>query len=436
MKTKLFLLGSLLASIHASAFDYPTFTTTLKNGLKVIVCEKPGNDFVETEVWYRTGSKDEKPGIRGMAHMFEHMMFRGTKKYPGDAVFDNVKAAGGTANAYTTFDRTVYHEYVPVSALEKMLDLESDRMQNLVVTQELLNTEREVVGQELRNGLSDWYQKMSSDRYTYLYPSGHPYEVDVIGNLDEITKFTSEQCMAFYSNYYSPNNAFLVIVGNVKHDEVFKLAEKYYGPITKQLSIKDRKDLPKVDTAKLRTQDMPLNFPVQIYAYTFPRVASSDPDFFALNMFTQMMFTDPNSILTNRLVKKDQSVYVINPGHDDWSLYPNIGVLDFIMNASPGNVKVKKAVREELNKAAAEGISQELIDKFNAALDAEDVFSAYNSSTIASELGVAEYHFKDYTIASKLNDRYKKVKPEDLKRIASTYFSEEKIQVINIKPEY
>ena|ERR1051326_17563 len=434
-KRRLLLMLFLFCLGRVSAFDYPSFSTTLKNGLKVIVCEKPGNDFVETEVWYRCGSKDEKPGIRGMAHMFEHMMFRGTQKYPGDAVFDNVKAVGGTCNAYTTFDRTVYHEFVPVSALEKMIDLESDRMANLVVTQEILNTEREVVGQELRNGLSNWYQKMNSDRYPLLYPTGHPYEVDVIGNLEEITKFNAQQCMEFYNNYYSPNNAFLVIVGNVKHEDVFKLAEKYYGPITKQLDIKPRNDVPDIFTSKLKSNDMPLNFPVQIYGYTFPRVAASHPDFFALNMFTQMMFLDQNSVLNNRLVKKEQSVYVINPSNDDWSLYTNLGVIDFIMNASPGNVKVKKAIREELNKAATDGFTQQDIDTYVQSLESQDVFSSYDASSVASELGMAEYHFHDYNVAYKMNDMYKKVKPEDLKRIAATYFSEDKIQVINIKPE-
>ncbi len=425
-----------LLPLGAGAFDYPTFSTTLKNGLKVIVCEKPGNDFVETEVWYRVGSKDEKPGIRGMAHMFEHMMFRGTKKYPGDAVFENVKEAGGSCNAYTTFDRTVYHEYVPVSALEKMIDIESDRMQNLMVTQEILNTEREVVGQELRNGLSNWYQKMSSDRYPLLYPANHPYEVDVIGNLDEITKFTSEQCMAFYNDYYSPNNAFLVIVGNVKHEDVFKLAEKYYGPITKQLDIKIRTDVPSLDGAKLKSSEMPLNFPVQIYAYTYPRVAVNHPDFYALQMFTNLMFLAPNSILNDRLVKKEQSVYVINPGNDAQSLYPNLGLIDFIMNASPGNVKVKKAIREELNKAGADGLSQEMIDDYIRSMEAENILSSYRSDNIAGLLGMAEYHYRDYTMANKTIDLYKKVTPDDLKRIATTYFSEEKIQVMNIKPEY
>ena len=152
-------------------------------------------------------------------------------------------------------------------------------------------------------------------------------------------------------------------------------------------------------------------------------------------MFTQMMFTNPNSVLNNRLIKKEQSVYVINPGFEEWSLYSNLGAVDFIMNAAPGNVKVKKAIREELNKAATEGFSQDALNKFIEALQAKDMMDAYNSNTVANELGMAEYHFKDYAMASKTNEMYKKIKPEDLKRIAATYFSDEKIQVINIKPE-
>jgi zinc protease len=123
------LIGFISA---AKAVEYPSKSITLKNGLKVIVCEKPDNDFVEFEVWYRTGSKDEKPGIRGMAHLFEHMMFRGTEKYPGKSVFDNVAKVGGELNAYTTFDRTVYHEYVPATALEKMMDMETPKEKWLV----------------------------------------------------------------------------------------------------------------------------------------------------------------------------------------------------------------------------------------------------------------------------------------------------------------
>ena len=422
-------------SLQSVAIPYPSTSKTLKNGLKVIVCEKPDNDFVQFEVWYRTGSKDEKPGIRGMAHLFEHMMFRGTAKFPGKSVFENVDKVGGKVNAYTSFDRTVYHEYIPATALETMMDIEADRMANLVVTQEILNTEREVVGEELRNGMNNWYQKMNAERYPFLYPENHPYEVDVIGFLEEITKFSAEQCMDFYNSYYSPNNAFVVVVGNVKTDEVFAMAEKYFGPVTKQLDIRKRQNIPPLDTFKIRTAEMNINFPVQIYSYVFPSPASSDPDFFALKLTLGVLFTDDNSILTNRLVKKEHSAYGFLPSGDGWSYYPNFGLIDVIMGAAPGNVKVKKAIREEINKIIAEGIPQERLDEFIAAAENSEKLSNYECENISGKLGIAEYYLNDFQLAYSMVAEFKKVTPEKIKEVAAKYLSEERIQFVNIKPE-
>ncbi len=436
---KKIILSVCFVSLFTSAFalEYPSKSVTLKNGLKVIVCEKADNNFVEFEVWYRTGSKDEKAGIRGMAHLFEHMMFRGTAKYPGKSVFENVDKVGGQVNAYTTFDRTVYHEYVPATALEKMMDIESDRMANLVVTQEILNTEREVVGEELRNGTNNWYQKMSADRYPNLYPAGHPYEVDVIGFLDEITKFTSEQCMDFYNNYYSPNNAFIVIVGNVKTEEVFAMAEKYFGAVTKQLVIKQPTNIPRLDTAKIRVAEMNINFPIQIYTYVFPRPvrALANNDFFAFQLLSDVLFSSSNSILNNRLVKKDHLAYGLNTVNDTWSVFNNFGIIDVVMNASPGNVKVKRAIREEINRITAEGIPQTMLNDYVTATENSNKLSNYECANIAGELGMAEYYFYNYSAAYIINDEYKKVTQEDIKRVAAKYLAEDKIQIINIKPE-
>ncbi len=436
---KKIILSVCFVSLFTSAFalEYPSKSVTLKNGLKVIVCEKADNNFVEFEVWYRTGSKDEKAGIRGMAHLFEHMMFRGTAKYPGKSVFENVEKVGGQVNAYTTFDRTVYHEYVPATALEKMMDIESDRMANLVVTQEILNTEREVVGEELRNGTNNWYQKMSADRYPHLYPAGHPYEVDVIGFLDEITKFTSEQCMDFYNNYYSPNNAFIVIVGNVKTEEVFAMAEKYFGAVTKQLVIKQPTNIPRLDTAKIRVAEMNINFPIQIYTYVFPRPvrALANNDFFAFQLLSDVLFSSSNSILNNRLVKKDHLAYGLNTVNDTWSVFNNFGIIDVVMNASPGNVKVKRAIREEINRITAEGIPQTMLNDYVTATENSNKLSNYECANIAGELGMAEYYFYNYSAAYIINDEYKKVTQEDIKRVAAKYLAEDKIQIINIKPE-
>jgi zinc protease len=437
MNMKQFVICLYLAGFASamSALEYPSKSKILNNGLKVIVCEKPGNDFVEMETWYRTGSKDEKPGIRGMAHLFEHMMFRGTVKHPGKSVFETVESVGGTVNAYTTWDRTVYHEFVPTSALEKMMDLEADRMSNLVVTQDILNTEREVVGEELRNGTNSWYDKMYNDRYPFLYPKGHPYEVNVIGFLEEITQFSSSQCMDFYNNYYSPNNAFLVVVGNVKSEEVFALAEKYFAPITKQLDIKKRAQIPSLDTARVRTTEMEIFFPVQIYSFIYPRPAAGDKDFFTMEMLTGLLFTEDNSILKDKLIKKDHSAYVVTTSGDSWTVYPNLNIIDIVMSAKPGNSKVKTGVREEIQKVINDGFPQEMIDNYILSTDNANKMNNYESPNIAVELGISECYLGDYNKAYTRIEEYKKISREDLKRVAARYLSEDKLQFINIKPE-
>lgn len=431
---KLAMLLLLFAPLTSYAFVYPTFDQTLPNGMKMIVCEKPGSGFAEVEVWYRVGSKDEQPGIRGMAHLFEHMMFRGTKNVSGEQLLEKLDSVGANWNAYTTFDRTVYHEYLPVNAIGMALMLEADRMANLNVTQEILDTEREVVGEEYRNGISNWYQKMVQDRYESLYPEGHPYAVDVIGHLNEITSFTAPQCMDFYNRYYSPNNAFLVVVGDVKHDEIFRMATTYFGAITKQLPAVVAGASPDLMNTHVKVTDMELNYPLQDYCFSFPQPPADSKDFFAFDMLVSVLFTDDNSILNERLVKQEHSSYAIIQSNEPYSLFPSRTQIDVFMPPMPGNLKVKKAIREECDKVIANGLPQEKMNDFLSNMEAEQTFAAYSAENIAAQLGMAEYYFHDYHRADTLVNDYKAVTQEDIKRVAALYLSPEHFDMINIKP--
>lgn len=434
MKLTATLLLGMLFSFSAKAYLYPTFDQTLSNGLKVIVCEKPGNGFAEMEVWYRVGSKDEGPGIRGMAHMFEHMMFRGTTHVSGEQLLEKLDSVGANWNAYTTFDRTVYHEYLPISAVEMGMMLESDRMANLNVTQDVLNTERQVVGEEYRNGISNWYQKMVQDRYEMLYPEGHPYAVDVIGHLDEITSFTAPQCMKFYEKYYSPNNAFVVIVGDVKHDDMFALAKKYFGPITKQLPPAVAGPSPSLMNTHVKITDMDLNFPLQDYCYSFVQPAAGDKDYCAYDMLISLLFTDENSILNERLVKQDHSAYAVVQSNESISLYPSRTQIDVFMAPMPGNIKVKKAIREEIDKVISNGLPKDKMDDFLSAMESSQIMSAYSAEGVAGQLGEEEYYYHDYNHIDKSLLEYKRVTEEDIKRVAGLYLDAESVDIINIKP--
>jgi zinc protease len=213
------------------------------------------------------------------------------------------------------------------------------------------------------------------------------------------------------------------------------MAEKYFGQVTKQLDIKKKTNVPSLDTLRIKTSEMNINFPVQIYTYTFPRPAAGDPDFFTFQFITDILFTSQNSILTNRLVKKEHLAYGLNSGHDTWNYYPNLALIDVIMGAAPGNVKVKREIREEINKIINEGIPASMIESYITAYENNFAMNNYMSANISGELGIAEYYLNDYHKAYTLNEEYKKINQEDIKRIAAKYLSEERVQLVNIKPE-
>jgi zinc protease len=433
-----FLIGALVLGSYLAKADseYPMKSTTLSNGLKVIVCEKTTNPMVEVEIWYRVGSKDEWDGVRGMAHMFEHMMFRGSKKFAGDGdiYIKLIDQMGGNVNAYTTFDRTVYHEEVQAKDLEKVLDMEADRMANLILDQKVLDTEREVVGEELRLGQNNWYQRLAEDRYKKLYPKGHPYQVDVIGYLPEIVSFTTKQCQDFYDKFYSPNNAFIVVTGNVKAETVFDHTKKYFEPIKKQLPLNAKKQEPDLFSHVIETEEMNIDFPVQIYSYIVPAPAFGHKDYYAFNLLTELLFSNSNSILNNSVVNTGNMAYQIVSNVDPSRMYNNYANFDVIMQAGIGNAKVKKVISKEINDIINEGLEQELIDNYLKNIEATYTFGKYSNANISAELGFAEYYYGDYTKYNAMEEAYKKIKADDLKVIAKTYYDPEKLKVINVKP--
>lgn len=436
MQIKNLLLLFLAISICSNTYSiqYPSYSKVLRNGLKVIVCEKPGNEFVQVELWYRVGSKDEKPGIRGMAHLFEHMMFRGTEKYPGNAYFDNIDEIGGTTNAYTSFDKTVYWSFIPKSNLDILFEMEADRMNNLLVTQQILDIEREVVGEELRIGQNNWFLKMYKERYSFLYPQGHPYEVDIIGNMNEILTFTDKQCMEFYNNYYSPDNAFLIVIGNVKSTEVFNSAGKYFEIVTKKIISEPLKNNASIFNAAIKKNDFTIDYPLQIYSFIFPMPEASNKDHLPLTMLVDMLLLNDNSILKTRLMKKDYLVFDIISANEQFNLFPQWYICDVVMAAQPGNIRVKKIVKEETNKIIEFGFPADVYVRYIKSIDKEQIFEDYTAANIALKLGIAEYYFNDYKKAYTLKDDIKKVTTEQLQSVAKKYLSEEKLQFINIKP--
>jgi zinc protease len=345
-----------------------------------------------------------------------------------------VEKMGGNVNAYTTFDRTVYHEEVEAKYVEKVFELESDRMANLILSQKVLDTERQVVGEELRLGQNNWYRRMGEERYKTLYPKGHPYQVDIIGYLNEITSFTTQQCQDFYDKFYSPNNAFIVVTGNVKAEDVFAYAKKHFGSIKKQLPVNTKKSEPDIFNYNILTEELVIDFPVQIYSYIVPAPAFGNKDYYGFNLLSDLLFANSNSLLNNRIVNTGNMAYQIASQNEDSRMYSNYATYDVIMQAAIGNAKVKKVIAKEITEIINDGIEQQLIDNYINNLQAKQTFNNYANQTISSMLGVAEYYYNDYTKYNATIDAYKNIKADDLKQIAQIYFNPEKLKIINCKP--
>ena len=207
---------------------FPYKEIVLDNGLRVLSLEDPGSGVVAVQLWYHVGAKDEQAGRQGFAHMFEHMMFRGTDRLGPEDHFKYVRRTGGDCNAYTSFDQTVYIQELPANQLELALWLEAERMAFLRIDQASYDTERKVVEEERRLGLNRPYGTVPEKLLAELFP-GQTYGWSPIGNIAHLRAAAVGELRDFWQRYYVPNNATLVVVGGIKHDDVQRLAKKYFG---------------------------------------------------------------------------------------------------------------------------------------------------------------------------------------------------------------
>src|SRR5215510_10132753 len=227
----LLVLLAAFVNVPVQAQSVDVKTHTLKNGMKILVQEDHTIPNVALYIFYRIGSRNERPGTTGLSHFFEHMMFNGAKKYgPGD--FDRVmEAAGGRNNAYTSYDVTVYQDWFPSSTLELIFDLEADRIRDLSFEPKMIESERGVVSSERRTSVDNNNFGILQEQLWAAAFTAHPYQWPVIGWMVDIENWTMDDLKRHFAMGYSPSNATMLVVGDLNADAIFKLAEKYIGPI-------------------------------------------------------------------------------------------------------------------------------------------------------------------------------------------------------------
>ena len=431
--TALLLHAISLVVAPASAQEFPVQTKILKNGMKVLVQSDHSIPNVALYIFYRIGSRNEHPGTTGLSHFFEHMMFNGAKKYgPGD-LDKAMEANGGSNNAYTNRDTTVYQDWFPRSALPLIFDIEADRIQNLSFDPKKIQSERGVVASERRLRTDNSNQGLLNEQLWATAYVAHPYQWPVVGWMSDIEHWTMEDLKQHYAMGYSPSNATMVVVGDVTSEEIFQFCEKYIEPIP------PRAPPPPVTTVEpeqLGERRLMVHkqaeLPLLLIGYHIPQ--TNNADFYALNILETVMYQGESSRMYQRLVDKDQLALFVN-ARSASAFDPTLEQIIAQPKQGVDPADCEKAIYEELERAKTSAITDQELEKAKNIRLVEFYQEMRTISGRANTIGTYEVFFGDYNKLFDAAKNYAAVTKEDVQRVAKTYFSSNNRTVATLIPE-
>jgi zinc protease len=384
--------GAAQAQTAATSSSPATFT--LNNGLQVVVIPDHRTPVVTQMIWYKVGSADETPGKSGLAHFLEHLMFKGTTRHPADEFSQTVLRIGGNENAFTSADYTGYFQRVPKEELGKMMEFEADRMTGLVLKDENVLPERDVVLEEFNMRVANNPDARLAEQIMAALYLNHPYGRPVIGWHQEIEKLDRQDALAFYRRFYAPNNAILVIAGDVDPDDIRPMAERTFGIVAAQPAIPARRVRPQEpEPAGPRTvtlSDPRVEQPGIRRYYLVPSATTAAAgENAALDVLAQLMGGGSNSYLNRRLVVDRPLAVSAQAGYQGTSL----DATQFTISASPRSgvsfAQIEQAIDEVIADITQNGVRSEDLERVKTQLIAETIYAQDNQATLARWYGGA-----------------------------------------------
>ena len=428
----IFAVAALLSPEFAAAQNFNIQEHTLKNGMKVLVQEDASIPNVALYTFFRVGSRNEHEGITGLSHFFEHMMFNGAKKY-GPGQFDKaMEAAGGENNAYTSNDVTVYQDWFPNSALELIFDLESDRVRDLSFDPKIVESERQVVYSERRLSVDNDNFGLLEEQLEAATFIAHPYHWSVIGWPSDIEKWTLDDLKQYFAKGYSPSNATMVVVGDVKADNVFRLAEKYMEPIPAH----DPPPLVRtVEPKQLGERRVSVHkfaqLPIVEVAYHVPQ--AQGPDYYTLELLQTLLTQGESSRLYRALVDQQQLAIEVQSSH-----LITFDPFMFTFTVQPRQgidpAKAEQALFAEIERLKS-GVDEHELQKAKNQAIANHYRSLRSINRRANIIGRYEVFFGDYHTLANVEQEYSKVTAADIQRAAKEYFDVNNRTIATLVPD-
>jgi zinc protease len=409
-------------------------TRELPNGLHIVMLEDHAAPVINLQMWYHVGSKDEKTGRSGFAHLFEHLMFKGSAHVPSEEHSRIIEAFGGFDNAFTADDMTVFWETFPSNYLERVLWLEADRLGSLNVDQANFESEREVVKEERRMRVDNQpYGRVIEDLYAEAFKV-HPYHHTTIGSLDDLNKATLADVRDFFHTFYRPDNVTMVIAGDFSAEEATAWAQKYFGGIPKpaQPLVRSIPQEPVQTAEKQLTKSYPDSpLPAIVIGYKVP--AEFTPDSYALDLASNILSGGESGRLYRKLVYEEQIAVQVN-GAGNFTEDPNLFFAIAIMNQGRTSAEGEKEITSVLDAMKTTAVSPSELEKAKNQEIASFILGRETTKEKADALGRYTVIGKNPNLINSDLGNYLKVTSADIERVAREYFSSARATVLTVEP--
>lgn len=429
---------ALLAATGTSLAADDTVEHQLANGLRIIVKPDRRAPVAVVMAWYRVGSIDEVNGRTGVAHVLEHMMFKGTSSMPAGEYSRLIAAAGGRENAFTANDFTGYFAMLQKSQLELALKLEADRMTGLTLAPEEFAKEIKVVMEERRLRTDDRPRSLVYEQLMATALTAHPYRNPIIGWMNDLENMRVEDAREFYRQWYAPNNVVLVVVGDVVPKEVFTLADKYFGGLQAQdLPARKPQDEPAQMGVKRIVVKAPAELPYVMMTFRVPtlRDPALDQEPYALSMLAAVLSGNESARLNRSLVREQQVASAASASYDGIARGPEFFYLSATPTAGKSAADVEQALRREMARIIDEGVTEEELNRVKAQHIAAEVFQRDSMFFQARVIGVLEMVGLSHRTMDLQLKKLREVTPEQVREVARKYFREDALTIATLDPQ-
>jgi zinc protease len=412
---------------------------TLRNGMKILVQPDTRSPVVVSQVWYKVGSSYEHGGITGLSHMLEHMMFKGTDDLKPGEFSEIIALNGGSENAATSKDYTWYFQSIANDRLELCLKLEAERMRDVVFDEKEFLKERDVVAEERRRRYEDDPQSLTYERFMAAAFVNSPYHHLPIGWMEDIQAYTVEDASHWYKTWYAPNNAVLVVVGDVEPDQVYRFAKKYFGPLKPSdiPRLKPRDEIPQLGSRRIKVHDARARVPYLLMGYKAPvlNTAKEPWEVYALEVLAGILDGGESARLSSNIIRGQQLAVSAGIGYNPYSRLTDL----FTFVATPvGTVSVQTleaALLKEIEKLKTEKVSEAELARVKAQVVAADVYQRDSMHYQAMRLGVLETVGLGWRRLEEYIPSVQAVTAEQVQAVARKYLVDRHLTVAELVPQ-